>query len=180
MLNNYLFRQHLVIFLKSKQNIIILKGLHWIKRQNYFFKRVMASGCSLEALQWLIYIEQTDSRLTNSAGERIKIEHKYYRGEKKINDWDIDGYAEVDGTKFFYEFLGCYFHKGCPSCGRPEDRDERFERKKMDLEKLGTLTIMRSCHWKRKLHTLKNQPTPNFPDVYNIFRIGLDSKYFVN
>ena len=130
----------------------------------------MATGCSLEALQWLTFVDECDQRLTKSDGTRVRIEHKFFRGEVKFNEWEIDGYAEVDGQKLFYEFLGCYFHPGCPHCGNGADSDERFERKKSDLEKSGTVIIMRGCQWKIQAKKLSDRVTPAFPDVMNIFR----------
>ena len=133
----------------------------------------MAPGCSLSALQWLIYVQENDARLINKSGVRVKLEHKYYRGEKSFSGWDIDGYAEVDGVKLFYEFLGCFFHKGCKNenCRHynPTEIDERFERKKSELSEFGLVIVMRGCIWEKKISFIKRQPSKTFPDIYNTF-----------
>ena len=108
----------------------------------------MAHGCSLGALQWLTYIQENDPRLVNNMNERVQVEHKYFRGEKRFLDWEVDGFAQVDGENFWFEYLGCWHHVGCknPNCKHfsPDQTDEVFERKKKDLEQNGTLVIMRS------------------------------------
>lgn len=144
-------------------------GIHWEKKGGYFHKKVMAPGCSLSALQWLTFIQETDDRLIKATGERVRLEHKYFRGEKSIGGWEVDGYAEVDNEILIFEFLGCFFHKGCPYCGNPREKDERFERKKSELEIIGNFNFIWECRWKRKLNQIKAQKSPSYPDVYNNF-----------
>ena len=129
----------------------------------------MTTGASLNALQWLIFIQENDEKLINNKNERVALEHKFYRGEKRFKGWDIDGFAEVDGNLLFYEFLGCYHHKGCPYCGNAGEKDERFDRKKAELQKFGELIIMRECKWIKQRNKWKSRPTPSFPDVLNVF-----------
>lgn len=134
----------------------------------------MAPGCSLSSLQWLTWIQENDDQLVDSTGNRIKLQHKYFRGEKRFGDWDIDGYAEVDGRKLFYEFLGCYFHPGCknPDCHQysPGEVDERFQRKKAELSNHGEVITIRECNWEKKMKIIKkHDSSENFPDVYNVF-----------
>ena len=133
----------------------------------------MAPGCSLEALQWLTYMQEHESRFLNSKGERMQMQHKYFRGEHRIGDWEVDGYCEVDGHRYFLEYLGCFFHAGCSNidCDQfdPHGVDENFSRKKEFLEANGTLISIRGCEWKKKLRTLRSLPSPSFPDVYQNF-----------
>ena len=133
----------------------------------------MAPGCSLQSLQWLTFLQENDSRLINAAGERVQLEHKFFRGEKRIDNWYVDGYACVDGKELFYEFLGCYFHRGCKNsrCSNfdPSGIDEVFERKKIELAEHGEVITMRGCHWEEKIRKIKWQKTNIFPDVYNVF-----------
>ena len=151
----------------------MIQGVNWVKKENYFYKQIMAPGCSLEALQWLTFMQENDCRFLNSKGERMQLHHKYFRGEHRIGDWEIDGYCEVDGHNYFLEFLGCYFHVGCENfdCPNfsPEQVDERFERKKEFLETRGTVITMRGCEWKKKLRTVRSLTSPSFPDVYQNF-----------
>ena len=84
----------------------------------------MTTGASLEALQWLTFVQEHDSRLINKNGERVKLHHKFYRGEKTYGSWTVDGFAVVDEKLFFFEYLGCFFHKGCRN---PECKQYRYD-----------------------------------------------------
>lgn len=133
----------------------------------------MAPGCSLPALQWLVHVQENDIRLNEESGRRVTLQHKYFRGEKSFAGWDIDGFAEVDDKLLFYEFLGCFFHKGCSNsmCKyyNPVEIDERFERKKRELSEYGQVITMRECIWNKKLQKIRKEPSKTFPDIYNVF-----------
>ena len=81
-------------------------GVLWTPYQNGFKKKVLSSKTSLCALQWITYLQDHSPDLVCKNG-RVKISHDYFRGEIKIDNFEIDGYAENDGKKFFYEFNGC-------------------------------------------------------------------------
>ena len=70
----------------------------------------MSSQTSFAALQWLNYINDYCPDLINKDGKRIELEHHYHRGEKSINGYFVDGFAEVDGKEHFYEFNGCRYN----------------------------------------------------------------------
>ena len=127
----------------------------------------MAPGCSIGALQWLTFLQEHSDHLVQSDGQRVQIEHKYFRGEKNIGGWYVDGFAKVDGQIHIFEFLGCYFHKGCPYCGNPFETDEIFDRKKGELKEIGTLHFIWECQWKKKLNEIKHLESPTFPDIFN-------------
>ena len=92
-------------------------GIHWKHHSEGFFsKSVMTHGCSFAALQWLTFVDENSPALNSANGSQVRLEHTFYRGEKLEGLWKIDGYAEVDQQKFFFEFLGCHFHPGCPTC----------------------------------------------------------------
>ena len=133
----------------------------------------MAPGCSLEALQWLTFVQENDDRLLNSTGERLKLHHKYWRGEYRVGEWTVDGYCKVEGKELFFEYLGCFFHPGCKnsSCENfdPNRHDEAFDRKKEFLQTKGEVIEMRGCEWKKKLRQLRSMASPTFPDIYNKF-----------
>ena len=141
-------------------------GIHWkLHPGKYFSKSVMTYGCSFAALQWLTFIDENSPALNSSDGSRVRLEHAFFRGEKVEGPWTIDGYAEVDERKFYFEFLGCHFHDGCPKC-KPGTRDERFERKKKYLENFGTLFYIRECEWNQKLRKLRNVKSSRLPQIY--------------
>ena len=134
----------------------------------------MAPGCSLAAVQWLTWVQENDKRLKSKSGNRVKLHHKYFRGETEISGWEVDGFADVDGKLYFYEFLGCYFHKGCRNskCQQysPDEVDERFQRKKMELSRFGQVITMRGCFWENLVKDIrKYDSSDTFPDIYNTF-----------
>ena len=69
----------------------------------------MGSSNSLAAVQFLEYTNEYSALLIDHNGKRVNLEHQYYRGEKEIDGFKPDGYAEVDGKKLFFEFNGSEF-----------------------------------------------------------------------
>ena len=63
------------------------------------------------SIQWLEWVAHT---------EGIFIQHALNKGEKQMGKYFVDGYAEVRGQKFVWEFLGCYYH-GCDLCFQPQE-----------------------------------------------------------
>lgn len=83
------------------------------RSQERFFGKGMYNqreNPSLESVQWLESMNGDDkSRFYG------RIQHAYNYKEKKIGDFSIDGYAEINEKKFLFEYRGCAFH-GCPFC----------------------------------------------------------------
>ena len=67
---------------------------------------MLCTRTSLGALQWISYLQDHSPDLTTKDG-RIQIENEYFKGEKTIEGYEVDGFAENHGKKFFYEFNGC-------------------------------------------------------------------------
>ena len=63
------------------------------------------------SIQWLEWVARSNN---------IFIQHALNRGEKQVGPSFVDGYAEIDGVAYAWEFLGCFYH-GCPSCFNPRD-----------------------------------------------------------
>lgn len=83
-------------------------GILWDPiRPSFYRKQIMSYGNSLPALQWLIYMNETDENLRDSGNNRVPIQHQYHRGEYEIGGYFVDGHALVNGKHLFYEFLGC-------------------------------------------------------------------------
>ena len=139
-------------------------GVLWKQCNGSFVKEVMAPGMSLGQLQWLLFIQETDQRLIKSDGEKAVLHHYYYRQEFNFHGYDIDGYAFVDGRHIFYEFLGCYWHRGCQKCKKYPGADPEWAEKAAYLRNHGELVIMRECVWNDQVKTLKC-PTPYLPDI---------------
>jgi hypothetical protein len=142
-------------------------------KKNTYSKRVMTPGCSLEGLQWLTYQEQTNPILQNNRNP-IKLEQKYYRGEKQIGDYTIDGYAQINGVQHFFEYLGCFFHPNCPfvDCkSHGVGSDPVWKIKKSFLKSQGVLHTIRGCEWQKIVRTLnlRYHPTPDLPQIMNSF-----------
>ena len=143
-------------------------GIHWEfveKRGGFFSKSSMAPGVSYAQIQWLLFIDEKDERLVKEDGSRARLEHAYFRGEYDFHGYKIDGYAEVNGQKIFYEFLGCYWHKGCTNCGRYPGEDPEWIEKSNYLKRHGTLVSMRECVWLEKVKTIRSIETPYLPQI---------------
>ncbi|CAG5101819.1 Oidioi.mRNA.OKI2018_I69.chr1.g14.t1.cds [Oikopleura dioica] len=96
-------------------------GIRWQKIDNSVFRKsIMTTDNSLAALQWLTYIDEFSPLLVQANGERLRLEHQYFRG--------------------------CYFHQYCVDCN-PGQADHEFEKKKRILSRKGTVHIMRECEW---------------------------------
>ena len=54
---------------------------------------------SKQSIQWLDHVMKT---------KNIHIKHAENRGERRIDNYLVDGYDEVNNT--VYEFHGCYWH----------------------------------------------------------------------
>lgn len=52
--------------------------------------------------------------------QNIFIQHALNIEEKQLGRYFVDGYAEIGGVKYVWEFHGCFFH-GCPRCLSPTD-----------------------------------------------------------
>ena len=80
-------------------------GLLWTPQNGKFKKQTMLvkENASLEALQWLMWMEATFSK---ALGRPIVVEHAYHRGEKTFGKWKVDGYACIEGMHYFMEYNG--------------------------------------------------------------------------
>ena len=125
----------------------------------------MAPGMSFGQLQWLLYIEKTDKRLIQSDGSKAILHHYYFRKEFDFHGYEVDGYANVDGKHIFYEFLGCFWHKGCQNCLKYPGTDPEWAEKSDFLKRHGQLITMRECVWVEKLKVGLNCSTPYLPGV---------------
>ena len=132
-----------------------------------FRKRIMSYGNSLSALQWISWMEQKCPDLVNSEGERVPVQHQYFRGEMEYANFTIDGYALVDSKHVFFEFLGDAWHAGCEQCQTNPGVDDTWIRKKKILQQAGTLHYIRECEWTRTCKTLKKYETPSLPMIMN-------------
>ena len=134
-------------------------------------KLMIPGGHSFKAQQWLTYKQATDSFLVNKDRSKSIIETKFHRGEKNLLNsktgkfsWAVDGYAESDQGIKIYEFLGDYFHKGCPNCS-PNEVDKILKQKIPDLKKIGQVEIIWECEFDKLLKTIRHIDTPLIPHI---------------
>ena len=147
-------------------------GLLWKMAGTYYQKSIMADQTSFVAQQWLYYMQEQSVCYEN--GVKVQMDHVYFRGEKVIGGYKVDGYINRNGKHVFFEFLGCKFHpgklkhylsrlkcfKGC-CVNEIEDAEAKlkfWQEKKSFLKSIGELHVMRECKWKRQLSNMKNYP----------------------
>ena len=76
--------------------------LRWVRRGSYFEKRVLTTGNSFRALQFIYYCQA----LLDETNPGVKIQHQYFQGEKTIYGHKVDGYYRIDGKEIVLEFNG--------------------------------------------------------------------------
>ena len=139
-------------------------GLLWEKRTNQFYtKRPMTQGVSKSQLEWLMWLQLQPFCLDNN-GQRQRIHHAFYQGEKKVSGLQVDGYLEKNGKVYFLEFFGCYWHSGCCVTDKkigPRASERRFKdkRKLEELSKIGEVIVMRECQWEKMKAEIRACPT---------------------
>ena len=80
------------------------QGILWTKKDKFHKKIMLAKkNSSLEALQWVSWLEST---LKDKNGQPVALEHAYHRGEKKVKQWKVDGFACIDGVNHYFEYHG--------------------------------------------------------------------------
>ena len=112
-------------------NFVPLNTLAVSSPDNYQRQFKSYSNASIQWLEWVVHTEN------------IFFQHALNEGEKQIGRYFVDGYAEVQGVKYTWEFLCCSSH-GCPSCFQSHETCPLTERLFEELhvvceEKLQTL-----------------------------------------
>ena len=102
---------------------------------------------SYESIRWLTYMEKRppfNSTISirhalNGGEQEVKVEGRRYR---------VDGYAELNGTKYFFEYDGCRFHRhSCVNSLRSNIQQRDDSQRNKDLKKLGVLIQIFECEW---------------------------------
>ena len=94
------------------------RGFEWTLKDGMLQKRLMTTKkISISQIQWLAHMEN-DERFINQDNTKCRIIHGWNSEEKKIGDFFVDGYCEVDDKRYVLEFDGCYWH-GCRDCKLP-------------------------------------------------------------
>ena len=102
-----------------KENMPCSPGILWeLDDGGYSFKKKqMIAGVSIGELQYLMYLQYHDFRFKKPNQEYYHIEHSYFRGQRKIEGMNVDGFAVCGEKKYIIEYNGCWIHKPCPHTG---------------------------------------------------------------
>ena len=112
-----------------------------------FEPMVSDSNWSYESIRWLAYMESrppfnsmvTIRHALNGGEYEAKIDGRSYR---------VDGYAEFDGKKYFFEYDGCRFHRHtCVTSLRSNIPRRNDSQRNKDLSSLGVLLQTFECEW---------------------------------
>ena len=102
------------------QNMPTGPGIHWNlsgrdgQAKKYFTKQTLLPSSSMSELKYLTYLSNHDERFKDSNGIPYEMSHAYYRGQKKICGFNIDGVVKTPEKTYLIEFNGCKFHQPCP------------------------------------------------------------------
>ena len=112
-----------------------------------FKPMVTNTNWSYESIRWLAYMETVEP-----FNSKVKIQHAMNGGEKEVKvsgrSYFVDGYAEVNGTKYFLEFDGCRFHRHtCVNSLRSNLPQKDDTQRNKDLNSLGVLLRTFECDW---------------------------------
>ena len=118
-------------------------------KENNFKKDIKHSK---QSIAWLEYIMET---------QNIHIRHAEndVHGEKRIENYSVDGYCEENNT--VYEYLGCVFHGHCKH--HDPKRISETHTRKTTLENLGyNVEMIYGCEWEKL--GINSKPL-NFPPI---------------
>ena len=131
-----------------KENFPTGLGFEWDLDGTFLKKKLLTkSKVSLESIEWLDYVQKTDSRIVDRQGKRCKIISGWNSHEVKIGKYTVDGYCEVDNKRLIFEYNGCFFHN-CPFC--KSDKKDEFERQTFfkNLKNSEVIEIF-GCQWNK-------------------------------
>ena len=123
-------------------------GLEWTNMGGILSKKLMTTKkISLGSVEWLDYMNKTDSRLVKKDGTRMQIISGWGSSEVRIGPYKVDGFSRNGDKIFIYEYDGCFFH-GCEKCSmagltKKDDERESFLKKIPNVE----IIRMKECFW---------------------------------
>ena len=120
-----------------------------------FKPMVSNSNWSYESMRWLAYMETCEPFYS-----KVRIQHALNGGEKQVKidgrTYFVDGYAELNGTKYFLEFDGCRFHRhNCINSLRSNVPQKDDSQRNKDLSSVGVLLRVYECDWLKLKSTVK-------------------------
>ena len=141
------------------QNLPNGAGIYYEKNENLFQFQPMItdSNWSYESIRWISYMQSKPPFTTED--RQTQIQHVLNGGEKQVKYqgrfYKVDGYAEVDGIKYFLEYDGCLYHRhDCINSLRANfvQKDDTLRNK--DLNALGILLQIYECDWLKEKQKL--------------------------
>ena len=140
-------------------------GICYQPNKNGLFQfQPMLSHCnwSYESIRWLAYMETCEPFYS-----KVKIQHALNGGEKEIKingrTYFVDGYAELNGIKYFLEFDGCRFHRhNCINSLRSNLPQKDDTQRNRDLNSVGVLLRTYECDWLK----IKAKPKINISQFF--------------
>ena len=105
------------------------------------------SNWSYESIYWLAYMETVEP-----FNSKVRIQHALNGGEKEVKihgrTYFVDGFTEFNGTKYFFEFDGCRFHRHtCANSLQSNIPQRNDAQRNRDLKSLGVLLQTYECEW---------------------------------
>ena len=121
---------------------------------------------SVDAMNWL---NEKWHQINNINGSTAIMIHALNEGEKRIKLEDrfsyyVDGYMEVNGDKYVFEYNGCYFHECeepyCSVVPSSHAKTKKYERTRSSFfrQKGYIYEMMSECRWKRRRQTTITRP----------------------
>ena len=89
----------------QKMDMPLSPGIEWIFKNQRAHKKLMTDQMSMGQVQWLNAVQETALCL-DANGNKIQIQHGYFRGEKDIHGCKVDGFMVKDGKEHYFEYLG--------------------------------------------------------------------------
>ena len=144
------------------QPMPLTPGLLWEKTKYSFSKKPMTQGVSRSELEWLMWL-QNEPFCVDKKGERQRITHAFYQGQKKVNGKPVDGWLEKDGKIYLLEFYGCRWHPDCcvsdEKIPQAEYRRLQDKKKQEEMKEIGEIIIMRECRWREIKRSIDKSTT---------------------
>ena len=133
-------------------------GYYKVREKTNGYKREM--NYSEASIQWLEHVAE-------ERGIHIRHALNSPHGEKRIDNFSVDGFCEATNTVF--EYYGCYFH-GHDICGKYDQLKEKktIEREKI-LKELGyNVETIFECEWPKSFKRKNIEPVQcTFSDMKN-------------
>ena len=138
-------------------------GLEWKNDDGIMSKTLMTDDkISLGSVQWIDFMQNTSPLVVDKNGQRCKIISGWNSKEKKIGQYRVDGFCQVDDKTIVFEYDGCFWHQ-CTVCkiGKEDDSDvkEHAQIRGEFFKSLGIIVErITECQWLQQMHNINYTP----------------------